>query len=299
MSGSHRFCLSLRAIASTTFFSYVPRRPTAPGSSPPWPGSIATVIRRDGVLCEAPADGSDRAASRRGAVRRRRRRRRVGALAVEQRHQRIERHTRIQIEDEPVAELRDGLQREHLRPDLGFEIEHDAQEAARRLADANRGDVRVRRLHARREGRELVGSLDAREIEHEPARIAEHDELMLDRCRRFEDDARVFLRGPQPRRRDPRCVGPRGRRQPLRGRQQHPAERAPPLDRHATSASQRFALRERASGIARRPPYARRRRRRDPRRRPRRTAINARSGGGSRSPTRSGHSTRQTASSRK
>ncbi len=34
------------AIASTTSFSRLPPRPTAPGSSPPWPGSRAMVIMR-------------------------------------------------------------------------------------------------------------------------------------------------------------------------------------------------------------------------------------------------------------
>ena len=39
---SRSFC----AICSTTFFSCVPLGPMAPGSSPPWPGSSATTIRR-------------------------------------------------------------------------------------------------------------------------------------------------------------------------------------------------------------------------------------------------------------
>ena len=39
---------SFLPIASVTSFSCVPRRPIAPGSSPPWPGSSATVIMRCG-----------------------------------------------------------------------------------------------------------------------------------------------------------------------------------------------------------------------------------------------------------
>ena len=69
-----------------------------------------------------------------------------------------------------MAEFGDGRQREDLRPDLGLEVEHDAQDV-RRLADADRGDVRVGRLHARRERRELVDAR-CREVEHEPVRIA-------------------------------------------------------------------------------------------------------------------------------
>ena len=45
---------SSRAICSTTSFSRVPPGPMAPGSSPPWPGSSATMMSRS-VL---PAGGN-------------------------------------------------------------------------------------------------------------------------------------------------------------------------------------------------------------------------------------------------
>lgn len=40
------FARSFFAMSSAMCFSYVPAPPIAPGSSPPWPGSIATVSRR-------------------------------------------------------------------------------------------------------------------------------------------------------------------------------------------------------------------------------------------------------------
>ena len=47
MSGSLSIiALRRRAIASVTFFSRVPPRPCAPGSSPPCPASIATITSR-------------------------------------------------------------------------------------------------------------------------------------------------------------------------------------------------------------------------------------------------------------
>src|SRR3982751_2206174 len=46
------------AICSTTSFSRVPPGPTAPGSSPPWPGSSATMTRRP-VLFFAVSGASD------------------------------------------------------------------------------------------------------------------------------------------------------------------------------------------------------------------------------------------------
>ena len=44
---------SRRAIASVTFFSRVPALPIEPGSTPPWPASIATITSRP---CASPAD---------------------------------------------------------------------------------------------------------------------------------------------------------------------------------------------------------------------------------------------------
>ncbi len=42
---------SIKAIARTTSFSCSPLGPLAPGSSPPWPGSIATTTRRSIFAC--------------------------------------------------------------------------------------------------------------------------------------------------------------------------------------------------------------------------------------------------------
>jgi hypothetical protein len=54
LGSSSSLNLSRLAIASTMSFSRVPDGPIAPGSSPPWPGSSATVIRRV-TLCGAGA----------------------------------------------------------------------------------------------------------------------------------------------------------------------------------------------------------------------------------------------------
>ena len=121
---------------------------------------------------------------------------RIHPLALEQCHQRIDGVERIKIDDEAMAEFRDRLERKHLWPYFGFQIEHDAEKSSRRLTDANRRDVGVRRLHARGERCEIIGAIDPREIEHESIGIAQNDELMLDRRRRFENHPRVFLRGP-------------------------------------------------------------------------------------------------------
>ena len=55
------------AISNTTFFSRTPPRPSAPGSLPPWPGSMATIMSRNGACgagvsafdCTGTATGSD------------------------------------------------------------------------------------------------------------------------------------------------------------------------------------------------------------------------------------------------
>ena len=66
-------------------------------------------------------------------------------LGVEERHQRIRRRQRDQVEDEPVAELGDRLQRERLRGDAGLEVEHDAQRGRRLATVADAREVADRR----------------------------------------------------------------------------------------------------------------------------------------------------------
>jgi hypothetical protein len=46
-----------------------------------------------------------------------------------------------------MPELGDGLQREELRARLGLEIEHDAQDVGWPRPEADRGNVRIGRLH--------------------------------------------------------------------------------------------------------------------------------------------------------
>ena len=53
---------SASATASTTSFSRKPLGPTAPGSSPPWPGSNATMIKRSTRRCSAGVGAAGRAA---------------------------------------------------------------------------------------------------------------------------------------------------------------------------------------------------------------------------------------------
>ena len=49
----NRLVVDLSAIASVTFFSRVPLLPIEPGSTPPWPASIATITSRP---CASSAD---------------------------------------------------------------------------------------------------------------------------------------------------------------------------------------------------------------------------------------------------
>ncbi len=177
----------------------------------------------------------------------------VVAFALQQRHQRIDRRERVEIDRQPIPVLGHRREREHLWPHVRLEIENDAQEPLRRTPDANRGNVRVRGLHMRSQLLERTRRFDAREIEHEPIGMAQHDELMLDRCRGFEDDARVLFGGPQPRRCDMRCIGPRRGQHPLRGRQQQPAKRAAARDRYARQSDGGFVA---ASTLRHRSPAA-------------------------------------------
>ena len=59
---------SCRATASTTSFSRRPVGPTAPGSSPPWPGSSATMMRRSTRLRSSGVAGAGGAAGGAGVT---------------------------------------------------------------------------------------------------------------------------------------------------------------------------------------------------------------------------------------
>ena len=124
-----------------------------------------------------------------------------------------------------------GFKREKLRVHLVLEIEHDAQDARPEARHADRLDMRIVRVHAPRQLRELAVRLDIFEIEHEALRILDQHQLMRDRRRRFENQPRVFLRRPQCAPTRPSPPGPRRRKQQLRRRQQQPLADAPPLQR--------------------------------------------------------------------
>ena len=74
-SGRRPTALAARAVANcrTTSFSTVPRTPLAPGSSPPWPGSITTTGRPVRRFRHGPRTGPPPAAPGRDGRRRGRR----------------------------------------------------------------------------------------------------------------------------------------------------------------------------------------------------------------------------------
>ncbi len=209
------------------FFSYVPRRPIAPGSSPPWPGSIAIVIRRRPVADPRRGPGGGSAlGSRSGLLR-------LGSRPLlEKRHQRIERYQRIQVENDAMPEFGDGLQREELRARLGLEVEYDAQDVGRPRSEADRGDVRVGGVHAGRQLHEVESQLGTLQLEHHAIRVLQRDDFVRDRRRCLDNDARVFLRRPQPRGGDLRCRSPRRPgNDELRGGDEQPPAHLPAFER--------------------------------------------------------------------
>ena len=205
-----------------------------------------------------------------------------------------------------MAELGDRLQREDLRLHLGLEVEHDAQRIRPRRAEANRRRCTDRGACTR------DGSCASSGVASTPSRSSttrcgsfSMHELMRDRRRRLEDDARVFLRRPHARRRDARgAMRPRRRAASMRGgqRRSHGSARRRSSETRDQSGAFRRRTRERSRrGIGSPRSVCARARERRARRRCRRgcASVSARSAGGSSAATRSGHSTRQTASSRK
>ena len=252
--------MSLRAIASTTFFSYVPRRPTAPGSSPPWPGSIATVMRRDGVLRAGACRRLDRACvALGGAVRRRRTAstcRRARGRAAPSADRRQSRGYRSMTSRWPysatgssantcgrISALRSSTTRR--KPRAGWPTRIAAMYGS---DGCTRAAELVELVAIARCARDRARAGPDRAARRADARSVSAASKMT----------RVYSCAGQSRAdaiRD--CIRPRGSGQPLRGGQQQPAKRAAPLDATRESASPAVRLRRAPSGIAHRPPYAR------------------------------------------
>ena len=162
-------------------FSRDPRRPSAPGSSPPCPASMTMVAMRatpgfaaglDCLLsCSSWASGSSC-------------------------------HQGMDVEHQAVAVIGDRRQGEDLRLHFGLEVEHQANDAGPVARHAQALDVRVVRrdlgmkLSERR--RQVVGL----QVEHQPLGILDAEDGVLDRLARFEREAGVIARRPDARRQD-------------------------------------------------------------------------------------------------
>ena len=149
------------AMVRVMSFSREPRRPMAPGSSPPCPGSMTMVASR-----ATPGFGGGP-----GLLR-------FPAAAA---RQRIERHQRMDVEHQAVAIIGDRRQGEDLRLHLGLEVEHQANDARPVARHAQALDVWV-------VGRDLGVQLGERrrqvvglEVEHQPLGILDAEDGVLDR----------------------------------------------------------------------------------------------------------------------
>ena len=148
------------AIISVMSFSREPRRPSAPGSSPPCPASMTMVAMRATPGLAAGLDCS---------------------AFLQQLGQRIDRHQRVDVEHQAVAVIGDRRQGEDLRLHFGLEVEHQANDAGPVARHAQALDVRVVRrdlgmqLGERR--RQVVGL----QVEHQPLGILDAEDGVLDR----------------------------------------------------------------------------------------------------------------------
>src|SRR5712691_2181775 len=121
-------------------------------------------------------------------------------LLLQQGEQRIQGIDRIDIQHQAVPVFADRRERENLRLDFGFQVEHDACDAGLEPPHAQIGDVRVVwrdlagefLLHARK--------IDIFQIEHEPLRVSYGEQAVPERFVRFERYARVVLRRPDANR---------------------------------------------------------------------------------------------------
>jgi hypothetical protein len=99
---------------------------------------------------------------------------------LDQRGERVHGHRRIDVQHQAVAVFGNRLQGEHLRLDLGLEIQHQAHHAGTVASDAQLVDVGIA-------GGDLVvqfgqrrAELDAFQVEHQALRVLHREQLELD-----------------------------------------------------------------------------------------------------------------------
>jgi hypothetical protein len=207
-------------------------------------------------------------------------------LALQQRHQRVERLLRVEVEHQAMLVLARRRQREDEGPHLGLQVEHDAHDARPVHGHAHRLDVGIGFAHLRGQRLQLVIELEPLEVDHQALGILHEEELVLHRARRLERDAGVLLGGPHARGDDARGLPDRRRRrqqqrdrqQPLQGVEAGEGNEVDVVARHVTRISPRG---EDAVQLAMRPA-------------PLVAMWISTSAGGSRPAARSGHSTRVT-----
>ena len=223
------------ATASTTSFSRSPLGPMAPGSSPPWPGSIATMVKRS-TSRRARTLGSGswrRRARRRGARHGARCRRRafdaadqlaqriahrligafVGAiLLADDFQQRVALLERVQIEHQTVAVGRHRIERELLWPHRLFEVDHQAHQARLVLPDAHAGDVGVVGSHLAHQLAQRGAQFELVDVDHQARRVVGHEVLGRQRLVRLDGHPRVVGGWPHPHRNDAGAIDELARR---------------------------------------------------------------------------------------
>ena len=119
---------------------------------------------------------------------------------LDQREQRVDRRRRINIEYQTVAVLGDRLQHEHLRPDLGLEVEHDADHPRAVARDAQALHIRIVRRDLGVQLGERRGDVGGLDVEHQARGILDAEDTVLQLVLRFEREPRVIACWPDPAR---------------------------------------------------------------------------------------------------
>lgn len=121
-----------------------------------------------------------------------------GRDLFEQRQQRVDRLDRVEVEHQPVAVLADRGEGEHLRCDLGLELDHQPDDARPVAAGADQLDVRVLAADLGRQGLQDVVELHPFQVHHQPLGVAHRLVREVDRAAALEGDAGVVAGRPHP-----------------------------------------------------------------------------------------------------
>ncbi len=134
---------------------------------------------------------------------------RSDAGLLQQRHERIDRLERIDVQHQPVTIVADRREQEHLGLDLGLQVDRNPDHPRLELSHAQVGDIGIVGEHLAGEALLHARGVHVIEVEHQALRILQQQKAVLQRLAGLQGHAGIVLGRPDAYR--PQLVARPGR----------------------------------------------------------------------------------------